>query len=269
MKIFKKIYNIDELNSIKTQYEEPLRKKEVLVYGLIPAVYLFVFLFFLFYNISIAVIGAVVGGVYGVATILPKMIYRNHYVRSQRERNRFLNSLTQNLVNDNVTTPNGLETVSHRLNGELSKDVEALVTELKYGDDSQKQEAYEVIIDKYASDRIFVQYIDQLQTATQEGRNNIDELDSLAAYHDEILDKQNVFFDKKQERLLYYVLATVLSGAILFILGQSTWNYGYHEQFANGVVGWFIGSIYLGINIFYSHKFIVDYFDDEIMEVKK
>lgn len=267
--MFKKLYNIEELNAIKTQYEEPLNKKEILVFCLIPAVYIFCFLYFLFYNLVFSIISGLVASLYGLIIILPKMIARNHYIKSQNERNRFMNSLTQNLINDKITTTDGLEKVSTRLNGELSKDIEALVTELRYSDETDKMNAYKVLTEKYKSDRIFVQYIDQLQTATMEGRNNIDELDSLASYHDLILAKQDKFFSIKNERLMFYTFASVISIAIAITLAFTTWNYGYQTHFVNGIVGWIIGGVFILINIYYSHKFILDYFDDEIMEVRK
>lgn len=269
MNIFKKVYNIDELNAIKTQYEEPVKSKEVVSLALVPAIYLFCFTYFLFYYFWFSVLSGLIGAVYGVIVILPRVIKRNHYKRSQRERNRLLNSLTQNLVNDKITTADGLQTVSSRISGELSKDLELLVTELKYGDDQDKINAYEVLIEKYRKDRIFVQYIDQLQTATLEGRNNISELDDLATYHDLVIVKQDIFFENKNEKLSFYTLASILSLVIAIVISKSTWDYGYHQYFAKGIIGWVVGGLYILLNVWYSNKFIKDYFDDEVMEVRK
>lgn len=269
MKLFKRVYNIEELNAIKTQYDAPVRKKEVLLFGLVPAIYIFSLFYSLYYNLLISFLFSLIGVVYGIAVVMPKMIKRNHYAKSQRERNRFLNSLTQNLVNDNVLTEDGLERVSGRLKGELSKDIKELTTRLKYDSDSEKNNAYEELSNKYRNDRVFVQYIDQLNTATNEGRNNIDELDSLASHHDLVLQKQNHFYKVKDERLVWYTVASSLTIAIAVVLALTTWNMGYEQIFIKTPVGWVIGFIFIVFNLVYTNKFVTDYFDDEIMEVRK
>lgn len=269
MKIFKKMYNIDELNAIKTQYEEPIRKKEILLFGLIPAFYIFVLLYSLYYNFKLSLAFSLLGAAYGILFVMPKMISRNNYSRSQRERNRFMNSLTQNLVNDNVLTVDGIERVSGRIGGEFSKDIKVLIAHLKSSNEADVNAAYETLVDKYRNDRVFVQYIDQLNTATSEGRNNIDELDSLSNHHDLVLQKQRQFYKVKDQKLTWYAVASILVVAIALTLAITTWNLGYNQVFIKTPVGWFIGGIFIIFNLAYTHKFVVDYFDDEIMEVKK
>lgn len=268
MKLFKRIYNIDELNAIRTQYENPIRKKEVLIFALVPAGYVFALIYSLFYNWKLALLFSLIGVVYGVAIIMPKMVKRNHYSRSQRERNRFMNSLTQNLVNDNVLTEDGLERVSNRLNGELARDVKELTTRLKYDTASEQNEAYEALSNKYRNDRVFVQFVDQLNTATTEGRNNIKELDSLASHHDLVLQKQKHFYNVKDEKLLWYCVASGMIIAVATTLALTTWNLGYKQIFISTPVGWVIGFVFIAFNLVYTHKFVLDYFDDEVMEVK-
>lgn len=268
MKLFKRVYNIDELNAIRTQYDNPIRKKEIFVFALVPALYVFSLIYSLFYNWKLALGFSLIGVIYGLAIIMPKMVKRNHYSRSQRERNRFMNSLTQNLVNDNVLTEDGLERVSNRLNGELARDIKELTTRLKYDTAYEQKKAYEALSDKYKNDRVFVQFIDQLNTATNEGRNNISELDSLASHHDLVLQKQKSFYNVKDEKLLWYCVASGMIIAVAITLALTTWNLGYRDIFIGTPIGWFIGFSFIIFNLFYTHKFVGDYFDDEVMEVK-
>lgn len=269
MKLFKRIYNIDDLNAIRTQYENPIRKKEILLFALVPALYVFSLVFSLFYNWKLSLAFSLIGVVYGVAIIMPKMVNRNHYSRSQRERNRFMNSLTQNLVNDNILTEDGLERVSNRLSGELAVDIKELTTRLKYENALEQNLAYETLSNKYKSDRVFVQFVDQLNTATNEGRNNINELDSLASHHDLVLQKQNTFYQVKDEKLMWYCVASVITIAVAATLAITTWNLGYKQVVISTPIGWIIGFIFIVFNLIYTHKFVGDYFDDEVMEVKR
>jgi hypothetical protein len=265
----KKFVNADEINAIKVAYGKPLEKKDYLRYGLIPGLIVGGFSFILLYLWWVSLILGIIGALYGLKVLMPKIIQRTYEQISFRERNKFVNNMTQILTNDSQTLLKALGRASDRSEGELKMDLKVLQAKLMGADHGQVLQAFKVISNKYRDDIIFVQYIEQIETASLEGKTNMDTLKDKKSYHNEMKGKKEEY-DRKKDGHLRDIKSLCIIVVFFILIIAFSFNFlkTYIDAFARHPIGWCTAGIYMLLMFFFSRSFANYYFDDSILEVK-
>jgi len=264
----KNVLNVDELNAYKAAYEKPLGTKDYFYYIGYPAILSGVFSFLLLYYWWLSLIFSVIGAIYGWKTFLPKSVKKNYEAYSFNERNKFVNNMTQILTDETKTVPKALHFASQRSSGEFRDDLTKLQARVMGTDNEMIKEGFRELSDKYSDDVIFVQYLEQLETAMLEGLANIDTLKDIKSYHNDMKKKQNEYEVKKQRHLRDM---RMLAGVIAIFLLSITFSFGfdtYINAFARHPIGWVTCGIYMLLMLHFFRKFSIYMFDDSILEVK-
>lgn len=263
-----KVLNIDELNAYKVAYGKPLGKKDYIVYIGMPAILFALFSFLLLYYWWLALIFGVFGAIYGAKTFLPKSIQKQYEIRSFSQRNKFVNNMTQILTDENKTVTKALQVANSRSEGEFQQDITRLQARLMGADNEKIRKSFKLLAEKYKSDIIFTQYLEQLETSMLEGRANIDTLKDVKTYHNDMKKKQNEYEAKKQGHLKDMKM---LLGVVLIFILSITFSFGfdtYINAFARHPIGWETVSIYTALMASFFKKFSTYLFDDSVLEVK-
>lgn len=258
----------DQLCAYRMAYQKPLKNKELLLYIGIPALLLGGLLYYLTYTFFIALIGWILGFIFGWRFLLPKVIYRSYVILSFNERNRMLNLMTQQMSDQSKTPREILERVTNRLNGELYQDFMPIVIKIATGMASfEIKELFNQIRVKYYQDIIFVQYMEQLETNFLNGFDNLNALKDMTIYHNQLRTKRDLFLKSKTEYfkdcqlliLIFFVLIT----AIEFGFGHQR----FVTTFSNTLIGKIDSIIYVSLFSIIMYHFTQLFFDDSITEV--
>lgn len=272
-------FNVEEINALNKKYEGDLTRNDYFKYiilpGLVGAIVAILFTYFWW----LAVILGILGVFYGYKYILPNIVKQNYFLASLKERNRFVNNMTQILTDRSKTIINALQAATSRAKGELYQDLKTLQASLSGADKEQVAEAFKIIRIKYQHDVVFVQYLEQLETLAQEGKGvgtkkdeeggPLDTLKEIKSYHNDMMLLQFKFMSLKDKHLgdmkqLIFVVCIIMA-ALTFSFGFKT----YFESFARSPIGWITSLIYLTAMFMSINKFRKLYFDNEIMFVSK
>lgn len=186
----KKFVNAEEVNAFKVAYGKPLNKKDYLRYAAVPGLVTGVFSFLLLYIWWLSLILGVLGAVYGLKVLMPKIVKRAYERDSFRERNKFVNNMTSLLANDSQTLLTALSRASDRAKGELREDLKILMANILGADQTQVIQAFKNLSSKYHEDITFDQYLEQLETCVLEGRTNLETLKDIKTHHNETKEKR-------------------------------------------------------------------------------
>ncbi|MDM5335789.1 hypothetical protein QUF84_00565 [Fictibacillus enclensis] len=264
----KNILNVDELNAFKVAYGKPLKTKDYVYYVGMPALVFIGFSFILLYYWWVSLLMGVVGVIYGAKVFLPKSIEKAYNAQSFAQRNKFVNNMTQILTDDGKTVTNALATANARAEGEFQVDIRRLEARLLGADNDQIKSGFKSLAEKYKDDVIFIQYVEQLETAMLEGRANIDTLKDIKSYHNDMKKKQTEYEVKKQGHLkdmkMLCGVVVVFILAVSFSFGFST----YVNDFAHHPTGWIACGIYMVLMLQFFRKFSIYLFDESVLEVK-
>ncbi|HDR6259335.1 hypothetical protein [Bacillus cereus] len=264
----KKFVNAEEINAFKVAYGKPLNKKDYMRFTTIPGLVTGVFSFLLLYIWWLSLILGLMGGLYGLKVLMPKIIKRAYERDSFRERNKFVNNMTSLLSNENQTLLTALKRAINRANGELKEDLNILMANIIGADQTQVIHAFKQLSNKYREDITFDQYLEQLETCVLEGRTNLETLKDIKTHHNETKEKKDDYERKKEghmkdmKTLCFIIVVFIL--AITFSFGFNT----YITAFARHPIGWITSGIYMSILFFFFKSFTAYFFDDSIMEVK-
>lgn len=264
----KKILTIDELNAYRTAYGKPIEKKELFLSLGVPFLVAFFYTFILFYCWWLSLIAGVGATVYAYAFIIPQQVKRVYESNAFREKNNFVNNMTQILTNNSKTVLQALKTVTDRSNGEFKEDLLKLQARIVDGNNQDIQDSFQWMSEKYESDVIFSLYIEQITTLVIEGRHNIDTLKDIKTYHNEIKKRQEKFFIQKQQKARDFKFMCKVG--VLFI-GTITISFGFKQfiqVYAHNPIGWVSSFIYLLMLAKTYHTFLQRMGDDSIMEVE-
>ncbi|MBM7541146.1 hypothetical protein [Amphibacillus cookii] len=264
----KKLFNIDEINAYRVAYGNPMQRKDFIKIIVIPFGVCFLFVFLLFFKWWLALIAGIGGVVYTFSFLLPNNEKRNYELKSFRERNKFVNNMTQILTNEDRTVIQAVKTITERAQGEFKQDLIKLQTDLIEGSNQTTQNAFRELEHKYQTDVIFSQYLEQLTTAMLEGRSNIDTLKDIKTYHNMIKDRQSTFFIEKEQRAKDFRfmirIALIFIGVIIFSFGIRQ----FIQAFTESLIGWIASTIYLTLLASIYHSFAKRVADDSVLEVK-
>jgi hypothetical protein len=263
-----KILSIDELNAYRIAYGKPIEKKELFLSLGVPFVVAFLYIFILFYCWWLSLIAGIIAMGYAYAFIVPQQVKRVYENNAFREKNNFVNNMTQILTNNDKTVLQALKTVSDRSNGEFKEDLLKLQAKIVDGSNQDIQDSFQWLANKYESDVIFSLYVEQLTTLVIEGRNNIETLKDIKTYHNEIKKRQEKFFIQKQQKERDFKFMCKVG--VLFI-ATITVSFGFKqfiEVYAHNPIGWVSSLVYLIMLAKTYHTFLQRMGDDSIMEVK-
>jgi hypothetical protein len=264
----KRNYTLDEVNALRVAYGDPLERKELISSLLIPFFVGGIFTFALFYYWWLALIVGCVSMFYAYKIMLPQNTKRTYEVTAFRERNNFVNNITQMLTNPDRTVLDALKTVTERANGEFKEDLYLLQASIVDANTKEQQEAFQALSDKYKNDVIFDLFVEQLATASIEGRLSVETLKDIKTYHNQVKKKQGDFMAQKQKEAYNFKFIVTIG---LVLIMAITFSFGWDQfinDYARNPIGWVTSGIYLSLLGGYFIAFRNRYIDDNIMEVK-
>lgn len=265
----KKIVNIDELKAYRVAYGNDLGTKDYLSFVAAPALLLGGFSFLILYNIWVSLALAIVGGLYGLIFLMPESVRKQYESEGFNQRNRFINNITQVLTDDSQTVLMALQKVTERSDGEFSENLEKFHARLIGANDEMVRESVIWFTDLYDDDIVFVQYIEQLETALLEGRTNIDTLQDIKSYHNQIRQKQEYYEAQKNAHLSDMKRLVVITLILVVMLSVSFGFETYLEAFARSWIGYITAFLYLAIVMNFLRQFGNYLFDDSVTEVRQ
>lgn len=263
----KGMFNADELNAYKVAYGSPIGYEDVLIHVCMPGVIFAVFMTLQLYYWWLSLICFVIGCVYGWRVNLPKVVKRNYEVNSFNERNKWINNLTLVLTDQSKTVNQALSIVRSRAKGEFKTDLSQLEARLSKADRGKIREGYRKLADKYSDDVIFGQYCEQLETASIEGKSNIETLKDIKTYHNQLKEKQEAFQRQKDE---HYDGMKTLAGLLIIVYLAIPFSAGWEmffESYARNIAGYISTVIYTIIMVRFYVRYMKLYYDDSVMEV--
>ncbi|HCA4225887.1 TPA: hypothetical protein MPX54_002973, partial [Listeria monocytogenes] len=260
-------FNLDELNAYKKAFGNPLLKKEIFVSIAGPAIVSGGYVFILTYYWWLAAIFAIVGGIYGYRVSMPMNIKRVYEQQALYERNRFINYMTQILSDPSKTVVTALGIVADRAKGEFRDNLKKLRGTLMDATPNDVTKAFHDLKEKYPNDIVFDLYLEQLVTATIEGRASMDTLKNIKSWHNSLLDKQKMFIDKKKGFSKDFRLTALIGVGIVAVLTVSLGLPKFIDYFAHFWIGWVTSLIYLGAHFHYYRRYQKQIVDDDVMEV--
>ncbi|WP_079707727.1 hypothetical protein [Paraliobacillus ryukyuensis] len=270
MNLKKTVWSIEELNAYRTAYGNPFLKKEIFTALIKPFLVCFFAVFILTYYWWLALIGGGLGALYGYIVLMKFNVQRLYQQEAMIQRNRFINNMTQLLINPSVTVFDALKwcTRDDVAKGEFKDDVKNLISNIMDANNEEIQSAYDQLKEKYRTDFVFGIFLDSLITMMLEGREEIDKIKDIKTWHNDVLKQRNLYIRNKEQYVSQFKMTSLYTVAVVFVLTFAAGFDGYIKYFAHNVAGWISSAIVLAAMAFYFHTFQQRLVDDEIMEVK-
>lgn len=265
----KKSLTVDELRAYRVAYGGNLGAKDYMTFVGIPAGLFGMFSFLLMYNVWISLACMLVGAVYGIRFLLPRAVQKQYIAEGFAQRNRFLNNITQVLTDNNQTVMMAIQKVTVRSTGEFKEDLKRFHAMLIGSDNDRIRDAVVWFGNRYDDDIIFMQYLEQLETAMLEGKTNIDTLKDIKTYHNDISKKQDLYERAKNGHLTDMKQLVVITTVLIVSLAVSFGFETYLSAFARHLVGYITSGLYLVLLALFFKQFVGYLFDDSVMEVRK
>lgn len=268
---FKKVaVSIEELNAYRQAYGNPIMKKEYFTALIKPFLICFFAAFILTYYWWVGLICGVLGALYGYIVLMKNNVERLYLQESMIQRNRFINNITQLLINPSITVIDALKWCAKDevSKGEFRNDINDLISHLMDADDDEKQVAYEKLKMKYKIDFVFGIFLDALITITLEGRTDTEKIKDIKTWHNDVLKQRNLYIKNKVQYVSQFNMTTIYTLAVVLVLTFAAGFDGYLKYFAHNIAGWISGAIVLISLAYYFHSFQKRIMDDEVMEVK-
>jgi hypothetical protein len=264
------IMTIDQMNAYKSAYGDPLMKKDIFIALVVPFMVGFVGVMILFYYWWLAILGGLVGLAYGYIVLMQHNVQRVYHQRARIQRNRFVNNMTQLLTNPNETVVSALKWCAQDIvaEGEFKRDLDYLIIELMDATPSEVKAAFDRMSVKYRRDFVFRLFLDNLITASLEGRTDIKKLKDLKSWHNDVMEQTSIFMNNKNGAVRQYKITVGYTVGIIGILTFAFGFDGYLLYYAHSIIGWISSIVLLGLSFFYFHSFRKKLADDEVMEVK-
>lgn len=264
-----KSFTVDELRAYRVAYGGKLGAKDYVTFVGVPAGLFGLFSFLLLYNIWVTLGCMIVGTIYGVKFLLPRSVRKQYEAEGFNQRNKFLNNITQVLTDDNKTVLMAIKKVTVRSSGEFKEDLKRFHAMLIGADNERIRDAVVWFGDRYDDDIIFMQYLEQLETAMLEGKTNIDTLKDIKTYHNDIKKKQDHYERAKNGHLNDMKQLVIITGILIISLAVSFGFETYLSSFARHPIGYVSSGLYLLLLMMFFKQFVGYLFDDSVMEIRK
>ncbi|WP_144487940.1 MULTISPECIES: hypothetical protein [Bacillus] len=265
----KKVMTIDEMNAYREAYGEEIGKKEIFTTLVVPFMVCFGVVMILFYYWWLALIGGLLGSVYGYVVIMRNNAQRYYLDEARVQRNRFILNMTDLLMNSNQTVISSLKWNSEKiLKGEFKEDVDELIARLMAGNTEQKRLAFDTFAEKYSSDFVFTLFINYLSIISEQGRVDSNQTTNLAEWHNEIMSETNELKKSKETFKKQFKLTTYYNLTVIAILTFAMGFNGYLLYYAHNPIGWVSSALVIGLSAFHFNSFQNRLMDDEVTEIK-
>lgn len=259
--------SVDELNAYNMAYGDELGRKDYFSYVILPGILMAAFGTILLYNPIVSIVMFIIGIAYGWLFFFPKSIRKNYLQMSFDQRNKFINNMTQVMTDSTKTVLDALNSVTMRADGEFKDDLMRLQAGLFGSNKEDIKFAIDELSEKYEDDVIFVQYMEQIETAMLEGNSNIEALKDIKEYHNQMKTKQEYYGKMKQAHVSdMMVMAFTI---VVFVLAL-TFSFGfetYLSAFAHTIVGYITVGLYLLILSVFLKQFSTYLFDDSVTSI--
>jgi len=266
----KKYFDATELEAMQKLYGSNLTLGDYKKYLLASIIFTSGFATLLFHRIIITIITGIFGAIYGFKVIMKQSITRNYKMDSLYERQKFINSLAQILTDDQKITLGAIELANSRIKGELHDDINILQARIEGANRTQVRYAFDELGQKYESDILFCQFIEQIETALTVGRaNDIETIKQQKTYHNDAVRNTEAFLKVKEGHYAGIKLITTIIGALIILVMFSFGIKTYHEAFTRMLVGNIFGGMFYVILLYLMHNFYKIYFDDDILSIGK
>lgn len=266
--------DIKDLVALDNAYGRKLNTKRIFKICAAPSIYMTVMFTMFTLNPFYAIAGFILGFMYGYNYMLPREVEAEYKMNGYEERNRTLNLLTQSLMDPNKTIIKSIQVCKSRANGEFQKDLsvlEAIIT--NHSSTREVKQAFKRLIDKYKEDVVFGLYMEQLESAIYDGRN-----DNSTDIFKNIKNQHNQFFNEyrgfaadrdKAKGENYFMLNAVLalgiavSAAAINMSGFAL----YDKIFFTGLTGLVTGFIFIIVTILVQTSFFKKYYSDSVSSI--
>ncbi|MCY7883117.1 MULTISPECIES: hypothetical protein [Bacillus subtilis group] len=266
----KKVMTIDEMNAYRKAYGDPLAKKEIFTALVVPFVLGFSVVMALFYYWWLAILGGILASTYGYVVLMRNSVQRFYTQHARIQRNRFINNMTELLVNPEETVITALKWCAHKdiSDGEFKKDLDTLIARLMKANEAGKKQAFEEMRDKYSNDFVFGLFIDMLITAITHGRNDIEKIKELAAWHNEVMEETSILMESKERAKQHYKITSIYNISVIAILTFAMGFNGFLLYYAHNPIGWASSLLLLGLAAYHFNTFQNRMLDDEVTQMK-
>lgn len=254
----------DQINAYAVAYDKPFTQKKLFLYFLKPTLIVFAFSYMLFMNFWIALILSAFTVLYMWRKVLPLEVKRDYNRKSFEARNNFIMSTSQVLSNEDINLLDGLEVVVEEAKGEFREELLELITRLRIEQDNP-HEVFRKFSDKYVVDKIFVSFVEQLETVYECGVPNLETIENLMTMHNDLRARQEKFFEEKESYKTGFVTVASLVGAFVVIpfivLTRGEMQPTILAQIVNCI---FALMLFRHLNT----NFVGRYYDDSVMELR-
>ncbi|EHK9937510.1 hypothetical protein GHK79_04715 [Enterococcus faecium] len=263
----KKVSQYKKLDNLKRAYGRTLELRDYMKNLLFPFLFGAGLTFLMLHNLLFSLGIGIFYGIYGYKILLPKNVLRFYNNEAYVQRNRFMNNLTQVLADESISWFHGLEIVAKQIEGELQEDLYRLIACLYGCSEQERIVIFQEFQEKYADDKIFCMYIDQLAIISVEGRTTVDMFRDVNSFHNQLREKKKEFVDAKMKIVRQLELCGGLIIGILILLHYFPLGIEeYEKAFASQIYGYVICSGLLLAMSVILHKACVYFFDDELMQ---
>lgn len=204
--------------------------------------------------------------IYIYNVLIPRKIESDYQMRSQQERNRFINIVTQGMSTKNANMLSVLRRATRKAEGEFKDDLNALVAVLVSAPDYDEQHAaFERIIHKYADDIYFGLFMEQVETVYHESIYHIETFQTFEDSHNKLLLKQKEFIAQKRE--VQHIMFTMCGIAEFTIAATTIGAEGYKvylSMYALSKAGMVVSTVYLIVLCLIVAKFYKNFYNNAV-----
>lgn len=204
--------------------------------------------------------------IYIYNVLIPRKIEADYQMRSEQERNRFINIVTQGMSTKNANILAVLRRATNKAEGEFKDDLNALVAVLVSAPDYKEQhQAFEDIIHKYSSDIYFGLFMEQVETVYHESIYHIETFQTFEDSHNKLLLKQKEFMAKKHD--VQQIMFTMCGIAEFTIAATTIGAEGYKtylSMYALSKAGMVVSTVYLIVLCLIVSSFYKHFYDNTV-----
>lgn len=254
----------DQINAYKVAYDKPFTKKKLFWYFTKPVAMVGLFSYMLFMNLWMPVILCILTVLYIWRKMLPIEVKRDYARKSFEARNNFIMSASQVLSNEDINLLDALDVVSSEAGGEFSIELIELITNLRV-ESNEPHEAFKNFSSKYEVDKVFVSFVEQLETIYKCGIPNTETIDNLVTMHNDLRARTESFIDEKDS----YRTGFVTVGGLISMFVIIPFAVLSIADYVPTLLAQIINCIFVFMLFRHIDKnFVERYYDDSVMELR-
>lgn len=258
---------MEMLNAREELYGHKLTKSRVLrtilMYELI--VFAYAFATYSIKNWIFILIWLALAAVYIYTYIIPRQIEFNYEARSEAERNRFINIITQGMTSNTADIIKVLKMATDKANGEFKLDMQGLVATIMSANTYKAQHlAFKKVLNKYRNDYYFCRFMEEVETNVHESKYQMATYQAFKDHHNLTMTKEKEFEAKKkliqQKMILMLVMVLIVACVALYSNGYKV----FITVYATTVPGIICSTLFLMYVFTFAHLFFKRKFDTSV-----